>query len=121
MRIKITAALTLCLCLAGCTSFERSTFQTLSASKAVLDQAQTDYEAGTPIPHNQCAYALINDGKAAQTVAVDAMLVYEGEKAAGKDLTSQTTVITADLLSLAPIVVKVQSLIVNPASCAGVK
>src|SRR5882762_10059691 len=39
----------------GCSSFERTTFQTLAASKAVIDQAQVDYEART-IPHTQAIF-----------------------------------------------------------------
>ena len=103
--------------LTACDEFELSAFQTLSASKAVLDVAQTDYEAGTPIPHNKCAYALINDGKAAQTVAVNAMLTYEGVKAAKGDLSAVTATVTADLVALAPLVVRVQTLISSPAIC----
>lgn len=105
--------------LTACNTFERTTFQTLSASKAILDTAQADYEAGTPIPHNACAYALINDGKAAQTTAVNAMLTYEGVKAAKADLTAITATVSADLFNLAPLVVKVQALISNPAVCGG--
>lgn len=117
--LRITAALMLCACLTACDSFERTTFQTLSASKAVLDTAQNDYEAGTAIPHNKCAYALINDGKAAQAVAVQAMLTYEGVKAAKGNLTAETATVTADLIALAPLMVKVEALIANPASCKG--
>lgn len=104
----------------ACSDFERNTFKTLSASKAILDTSQTDYETGV-IPHNACAYALINNGKAAQTVAVNAMLAYEGVKAAKGDLAATTAIVTADLIALAPIVVNVQSLIANPATCLGAK
>lgn len=105
----------------GCDNFERNTFKTLSASKAVLDDAQVKYEAGTQIPHNSCAFAIINDGKAAQTVAVNAMLNYESVKVAKGDLTSITSVVTLDLVALAPLVVKVESLIANPSVCKGAK
>lgn len=119
-------ALMLCLLplsvsIIGCDSFERNTFNTLSASKAILDVAQADYEGGTVIPHSACAYALINNGKAAQAVAVNAMLAYEGVKAAKGDLAATTATVTADLVALAPIVVNVQALIANPATCIGAK
>ena len=80
-RFLALLALGLTIGLTACDDFERSAFQTLSASKAVLDVAQTDYEQLVlPSPTTKCAYALINDGKAAQTVAVNAMLTYEGGK-----------------------------------------
>lgn len=111
----ITAALATSL--TGCTSFERTTFNTLSASQAVINTAQTDYEAKT-IPQSACAYAVINDAKAAQTTAVDAMLVYEQQKAAGTSLTAQTATVAADLVVLPVIIADVKNLYVNPAACA---
>ena len=65
----------------GCNSFERTTFQALSTSKAVIDQAQTDYEART-LPHTEPVYKAINDAKDAQHTAVDALLTYEQVKTA---------------------------------------
>ena len=102
----------------GCNDFERTAFQTLSSSRAVIDQAQVDYES-RKLPHNQCAYALINDAKAVQTTAVNAMVVYEEEKATNKDLTSQTALVTSTIASLPPLVVKIKTLYTNPASCGG--
>lgn len=121
MRKLLVLPLLCLFFIAGCDNFERNTFKTLSASKAVLDAAQIDYEAGTPIPHNACAFTLINNGKAAQTVAVNAMLTYEGVKAAKGDLTATTVEVTADLVKLAPLVVQIQALISNPTLCAGAK
>lgn len=118
MRRSICALLLCAAGFAGCTSFERNTFNTLAASKAVIDQAQADYTAKT-IPETQCTYALINDAKAAQTVAVNAMVVYEQEKNAGKDLTAQTAVVTADLAALPALIAKVKSLYSNPNGCSG--
>lgn len=119
--LRVVATLMLCACLTACSNFERNTFKTLSASKAVLGDAQTKYEAGTQIPHNACAFALINDGKAAQTTAVNAMLTYEGVKNANGDLATVTATVTSDLIALAPLVVKVEALIANPSSCTGGK
>jgi hypothetical protein len=116
---KILVLAALAFACVGCTDFERTTFNTLSSSKAVIDQTQADYEART-IPHTQCAYALINNAKAAQTVAVNAFMDYENIKTAGKDLTSQTQVVSQDLAALAPLVVQVKSLVSNPtAACGG--
>jgi len=114
---KFLAFAVLALCVTGCTSFERQAFQTLSTSKAVIDTAQTDYEART-LPHNACAYTIINDAKAAQTAGVNAMVVYEEEKAAKADLTAQTAVVTSTLVQLPALIVKVKSLYSNP-NCGG--
>jgi hypothetical protein len=83
-------ALTALLCvglglglLTGCNTWERTTFQTLAASKAVIDQAQADYEGGKALPHSEAVYKAVNDAKAAQTAAVNAMVVYEQIKATG--------------------------------------
>lgn len=118
-RLSIFLALPILL-FAGCNSFERDTFNSLSASKAVIDQAQADYTAKT-IPENKCSYAIINDAKAAQTVAVNSMLVYETEKAAGHNLDAQEAAVTQDLAAIIPIVAQVKVLYTNPASCTGAK
>jgi hypothetical protein len=116
----ILATVLLAMLAAGCNSWERNTFNTLAASKAVLDTAQADYEAKT-IPETKCAYAIINDGKAAQTVAVNGMLTYEQLKAAKGNVTAQEVVVTSDLVALAPLVIQVQALISNPATACGGK
>ena len=79
----VAASLALAIGLAGCpaTSFERTAYQTLAATQATVNQAQADYEAGKLIPHNQAAYKAINEAKAAQTLAVDALEAYEQAKA----------------------------------------
>lgn len=89
-RITAAIALSLCILMAGCTNFERTTFQTLSTSKAVIDQAQTDYEART-LPHTQAVYAAINEAKSAQTTAVDSFLTYEQIKTAKGSQTALNT------------------------------
>ena len=118
MKTRLLAALTLCLCLAGCTDFERSSFQTLSASKAVIDQGQADYEARV-IPKNACSYAIINDAKAVQNSAVAAMVVYEQEKVVKGDLTAQTAVVVAELGRLPALIGEVKSLYSSPSSLCG--
>lgn len=111
----------LLLIAAGCNSWERTTFQTLASTQAVLDTVHNDYENGT-IPKTNCAYELINDAVAADTVAVNAMVVYEQLKAKKGDLQAQEAAVASDLVALAPLVVKIESLIANPtAACGGAK
>lgn len=116
--LPLCAALMLCLCLTACDSFERATFKTLSSSKAVIDQAQADYEARV-IPKNACSYAIVNDAKASQNAAVEAMVVYEQEKVVKGDLTAQTAVVVAELGKLPALIGEVKSLYSNPASLCG--
>jgi hypothetical protein len=108
--------LTLPLILCGCTNFERDTFNSLAASKAVIDTAQADYTAKT-IPETACTYAVINDAKAAQTVAVNSMLIYEQEKAAGSNLSAQEAAVTVDLAEIIPLVAQIKTLYTNPSAC----
>lgn len=116
--LRVTAAIVLCLALTACDSFERATFKTLSASKAVIDQSQADYEARV-IPKNACAYAIINEAKGVQKLAVDAMVVYEQEKVVKGDLTAQTAVVVSQLGKLPALVGEVQSLYSSPSSLCG--
>ena len=82
-RIAVALLAVAAIGLAGCTSWERTTFQSLSTSQAVINQAQDDYEVGTVIPHNTAAYNAINTAKKAQTTAVNLMVTYEEIKATG--------------------------------------
>lgn len=111
---RIVAASLLSICLfAGCSTWERTAFQTLSASKAVEDKAQADYEARV-IPHNQCAYDIINKAKATQALAVNAMVTYEDAKSTTAQQAAEN-----DLAQLAPIIASIQTLGTN--TCAEAK
>lgn len=87
--IYFTIAILFGASLVGCTSWERQSFQALSAAQAVLNQAQTDYTAGCPaavatdpcIPRSQTAFTVITKAKAADVLAVNAMVEYEQVKA----------------------------------------
>lgn len=99
--------------LSGCAamSFERITFQSLSASQATINQFQTDYEART-IPRTTAAYTAITKAKAAQTLAVDAMVTYEGlkaAKAAPSALAAQQQTVTALIASIPPVITAIQA------------
>jgi hypothetical protein len=98
--------------LAGCNDFERRTFQTLSASKTVIDQAQTDYEA-SKLPKTQPSYDAINKAKDAQAAAVKAFQGYENVKLyvkSGGDLPAQELAVSQALTQLGPLVAAVKQL-----------
>lgn len=120
MKRAILLSITFCLMFAavGCDTFERTAFQSLSASKAVLDAAQSDYEpapVGTgKLPHTACVYSLINDGKAAQTAGVDALQIYDVALTNKQDTTAAATAVTAQLATITADIVKVKTLYSNP-------
>lgn len=105
------AALTMCA-VVGCTNWERTTYQTLAASQATINQAQTDYQSGT-IKQTTAAYTAINTAKAAQTTAVNAFVMYEEAKAAGgttASLTALQTDVGVALANLPTIIADVKAL-----------
>jgi hypothetical protein len=93
MRFRPSLLALLLLPICGCSTWEQTTYKTLAASQAVINQAQTDYEASATapcaptasacLPHTQADYAIINQAKADQTLAVNAFVAYEEAKAAG--------------------------------------
>lgn len=114
-RILILITLTVaCFAMTACSDWERTAFQTLSASKATIDGAQSAYEART-IPHTECVFGIINKAKAAQTLAVDAMMTYETAKESTGSTAAQN-VVTTDLEQLAPIVASIGTL--GSATCS---
>lgn len=107
--LAVTMGLLIIFPLAGCSSWERTTFQTLSATKKVIDQAQADYEAGV-IPKTAQAKSLIESAKKAQITAVDAMLKYEvvkADKAAGA---SEQQVVIEALSMIPQLVIEIKAL-----------
>jgi len=116
----ITACALILMC--GCSSFERTTFQTLAAAQTTLNNAQSAYEAGCPaaagsttgcIPHDTAAFTIITKAKAADSLAVQAMVVYEQEKATGSTgsaLQAQEAIVVADLAELPALIAEVQTL-----------
>ncbi len=71
-----------CLMLAACSSWERTTYQTLAATKATIDQAAADYRAAK-IPQTQETYVLITKARAADALAVEAFGAYASLKVGG--------------------------------------
>lgn len=104
--------LALPLAIVGCTSWERTTYQTLAASKAAIDQAQADYESGK-LPHSQTVYDAVNKAKAAQTLAVNSMVTYEQMKATGASQSALQTAqndVTIALQALPTILADIKAL-----------
>jgi hypothetical protein len=116
----LSVAAALAFAAVGCDSFERTAFQTLSASKAVIDAAQSDYEpapVGTgKLPHSKCVYDIINDAKAAQTAGVDALQTYDVAVNAKQDTTAFAASVTADLAAIALDVPRIKALYAAPCS-----
>lgn len=109
-------ALLLAFMVCGCSTWERNTFNTLASAQAVINTAKTDYQSGA-IPQTQCAADVINKATAADTLAVNAMVVYEQEKAAGGSLSAQQAIVEGELGSLAPIISSVA--VLKSAPCTG--
>ena len=99
--------------LAGCTTWERTVYQTLAASQAVINQAQTDYVAGTAIPHTQAAWNVINTATNTQKTAVDSFVAYEEAKATGgtsANLTALQADVTVALANIPVVITDVKAL-----------
>ena len=109
----LIAMLPLCLLASACSSWERTTFQSLSASKAVIDQAAIDYNTGA-IPKSSTNQALITQARNAQTTAVDSMVAYEGIKTSAASNTSglsaQQATVDAALAAIVPLVAQIKAL-----------
>lgn len=98
--------------LTACSNWERSTYQSLSASKAVVDQAQADYESKA-LPRTVLVYNAINAAKDAQTAAVQAFAAYEQLKATGAEdtrLRGQQAVVDAALQRIPPLIAALKAL-----------
>jgi hypothetical protein len=66
----------------ACTTWEHTTYATLNASKAVIDQSSADYNAGK-IPQTKKVHDLIQTARDAQTTAVKAFEAYAVAKVGG--------------------------------------
>jgi hypothetical protein len=106
--------LAICIGLPGfsCSNFERVSFQALSSSKGVIDQAAADYNSKA-IAQSQVNYNLINKARSGQAVAVDALAGYHNAlNAVSKDQTviaNAKAAVDAALASLTQVLVDVKS------------
>ena len=104
----------------GCNDFERTTYQTLSASKTVVDQVAADYNA-KKIPTTEAAFKAVTALRAAQTTAVNAMIEYETIKAAkgsASALAAQQQIVTSALAALPPLIASAKALYTSLSSRA---
>lgn len=109
----VLMAMALCS-LVGCKDdFERTTVKTLSADKAVIDQAAKDYNAAI-IPQTQLSRQIISDARDAHNAAVQAFLAYYRVKESAhssKDSIQNAQAATAEALAqLVPLIAKLQAL-----------
>jgi hypothetical protein len=81
--------------LAACNSWDKQTYQALAASKAVIDQAASEYNAGQ-VPQTATVRNLIAKARTAQTAAVEAFQAYAAAKLVGSSdvATKQAAVAT---------------------------
>jgi len=113
-RLGLALIFSLVIFTTGCDNWERTTFKTLSASKAVIDAAQADYEVGVKIPHNQAAYDVINKAKDIQTAAVNSFQLSHGVSLAvgstQDNITKAQLATDAIVSQLPPLIVSIKAL-----------
>ena len=86
-RIALFGVIVISLLSAACSSWERQTYQTLAATRAVINQAVRDYQSGA-IPRTPASYAVIHRARLADEAAVRAFETY-AELRLGSQNTSQ--------------------------------
>lgn len=117
----VTLAAASLLSLAGCTDWERTTYETLAISQSIIDTAQDEYTVGT-IPQTTCANTIINGAKNVQSLAVHEFAHYKQLKDAKADTEASTALISQYILELPELVTQVKTLTADPtASCGGAK
>jgi hypothetical protein len=113
---------------AGCNAWERTTFNTLAASQATINAAQAAYEVSATapcppqgtvacLPHSTADYNIINEAKAAQTLAVNAMVTYEEAKASASGSTgldAAEAAVNSALANLGTLIGDVKNLYTTP-------
>lgn len=111
---KLPTLLMLSLIVAGfaaCSTWERTIYNSLAASKAVIDQAGRDYNAGA-IAQTAANRALIEKARAAQTVATEAFEEYAllrvSRQTAG--LSQQRQLVIQAVAQIAPLIEAIHEL-----------
>jgi hypothetical protein len=109
------------IALAACSTWEQQTYQVLSASKATIDQAAADYNAGT-LPQTKEVNAIIAKARVAQTDAVHAFQVYASLKVAKQNaanVAAQQQAVMQAATGLAQLVTDIQALYTKKGSPNG--
>ena len=96
----------------ACSDWEKTTYQTLATSKAVIDQAGRDYNAGL-LPQTAAARNAIEHARAIQTTAVRSFEAYAVAKVTGDPAASldqkRQAIVTA-IITVNQVVIDVQAL-----------
>jgi len=111
-KLRVAALIPLLLILVACSNWEQKTYQTLAASKAAIDTAATQYNAGQ-LPQTTTVFNLISRARVAQTTAVDAMLEYEKLKIANSPtatLQAQQIAVTAAVTQVTLVIADIKAL-----------
>ncbi len=74
-RIALFGVIVISILCAACSSWERQTYQTLAAARAVINQAVRGYQSGA-IPRTPAAYGVIHRARLADEAAVQAFETY---------------------------------------------
>jgi len=111
-KLRVAALIPLLLILVACSNWEQKTYQTLAASKAAIDTAAAQYNAGQ-LPQTTTVFNLITQARAAQKTAVDLMIQYEEMKAANDtsaQLQTQQQAVIAAVGQVATVIADIKSL-----------
>lgn len=107
--LALALLISACACLAACSSWAQTTYKTLAASKAVIDQAAADYNSGQ-LPQTATVRNLIAQARTAQTTAVEAFQAYAAAKLVGSsDAATKQAAVTTLIGDLTSIVGQLQA------------
>lgn len=111
-KIRLLPVLLFVLCFAACSDWEHQTYRSLAASKAVIDEAGTMYNAGQ-LPQTKPVYDLITHARQVQKAAVDAFASYAAAKLGGAPaatVAEQQAAVNATILQVQQVIADIQAL-----------
>lgn len=104
------------LCAFACSNWDQQTYQTLAASKAVIDQIAVDYNAGR-VPQTPGVANAITKAREAQRAAVQAFQVYAAAEIAaqpGATVAARQQAVVAALALVPPAIDALRQAIKSP-------
>ncbi len=105
----LLAVLALTCVTVGCSNWERQTYNSLAASKAVIDQAAKDFNAGA-LPQSAQVKLAIENAQKVQAAAVNAFWGYEQAKIAKSgDLAAKQKAVVDALARVPEVLALIQS------------